>query len=235
MKTLRLLLPGLLLAVLLFSAFRPANTRETRRVEAFTAVSLGGSMRVIVRQGSPQLVEVEGDAEDLARLETTVSGGKLRIGTKPQNGMRWSNFKGSVTVYVTMPIVTGLAVGGSGSLKAADGIRADNLDLAVSGSGGIDLASVTADKIHSAISGSGSIQMAGVAPRQEVAVSGSGGLRAEKLQTKTCSVRISGSGNCRVQATETLDARIAGSGGVFVSGNPRINSSIAGSGRVHRI
>ncbi|MBT9393083.1 DUF2807 domain-containing protein [Hymenobacter sp. NST-14] len=235
MKTLRLL-PGLLLAVLLFSAFRPADTRETRRVEAFTALSLGGSMRVIVRQGSPQLVEVEGDAEDLARLETTVSGGKLRIGTKPQSGMRWTNFKGNVTVYVTMPTITGLAVSGSGSLKAPDAIRAQNLDLAVSGSGSLSLASVTADKVHSAISGSGSLSiLGGAAPSQEVAVSGSGNLRAEKLQSKACNVRISGSGSCRVQATQTLDARIAGSGGVYVSGNPRISSSTAGSGRVHQI
>lgn len=235
MKTLRFLLPGLLLALLL-TAFRPADTRETRKVGAFTAVNLGGSMRVVFRQGSPQKVEVVGEPEDLAHLETIVEGNQLRIGAKREGRFLTYNFHKSVTVYVTTPTVTGLAVSGSGSLQAAEPIRAAKLKLSVSGSGNLELASVTADALDSSLSGSGNIEVAGgSAPSQEISVSGSGGVRAEQLASKTCSVRIAGSGNCRVRATETLDARIAGSGGVYVSGNPRVSSSVAGSGRVHKL
>lgn len=234
MKLFRLLVPGLLLTVLFLSAFRMANTRETRTVPAFTAVGLGGSMRVILRQGSPQKVEVEGDAEDLAHLETTVSGNRLNINTKRENGMNWYRFKSNVTVYVTAPAIKGLAVSGSGTIRAADPIRTDKLDLAVSGSGGIELSTVTATSINSSLSGSGSIEAAGVAPDHDIRISGSGGVRAPKLQSKTCSVSISGSGGCRVQASEVLDARIVGSGDVYVTGNPQVKTSIVGSGRVHR-
>lgn len=234
MKAFRFLLPGLLLALVLLSAFRMADTRETRTVGAFTSVGLGGSMKVVLRQGSPQKVEVQGDAEDLAHLETIVTNNKLRINTKKQSGMSWYNLKGNVTVYVTMPVIKGLSVGGSGTIKAADAIKAANLDLAVSGSGGIQLTSVTADKISSSLSGSGTIQAAGVAPEQAISVSGSGGVQAAKLQSKTCSVSISGSGDCRVQATQLLEASIVGSGEVYVTGNPVVKSSVVGSGRVHR-
>ena len=234
MKAFRFLLPGLLLALVLLSAFRMADTRETRTVGAFTSVGLGGSMKVVLRQGSPQKVEVQGDAEDLAHLETIVTNNKLRINTKKQSGMSWYNLKGPVTVYVTMPVIKGLSVGGSGTIKAADAIKAANLDLAVSGSGGIQLTSVTADKISSSLSGSGTIQAAGVAPEQAISVSGSGGVQAAKLQSKTCSVSISGSGDCRVQATQLLEASIVGSGEVYVTGNPVVKSSVVGSGRVHR-
>lgn len=234
MKTLRFLLPALLMALVVLSAFRAAGARETRSVEAFSAVNLGGSMKVVLRQGSPQKVEVEGEAEDLAWLETVVSNGSLRIGTKKTSGNNWHNYKGNVTVYVTVPTIKTLKVSGSGSIKAADAIKADNLNLGVSGSGSIILSSVTADKISSALSGSGSIQAAGVAPTQEISVSGSGGVQAPKLQSKTCSISISGSGGCRVQATELLEASIVGSGDVYVSGNPQVKSSVVGSGRVHR-
>ncbi|MBX0292658.1 DUF2807 domain-containing protein [Hymenobacter sp. HSC-4F20] len=234
MKMLRLLVPGLLLAVLLLSAFRVAATRETRPVGAFTSVGLGGSMRVVLRQGSPQKVEAEGDAEDLNHLETVVQNGRLRIGTKKEGYFSSYNYKGNVTVYVTMPTIKALAVSGSGTLKAADGIRADNLDLAVSGSGGIQLASVTADKISSSLSGSGTIEAAGVAPDHNISVSGSGDVKATNLQSKTCSVSISGSGDCRVRASQSLQASIVGSGDVYVVGNPQVKSSVVGSGRVHR-
>ncbi|UPL49309.1 head GIN domain-containing protein [Hymenobacter sublimis] len=234
MKTLRTLLPGLLLALLLFSAFRLADTRETRSVGAFSSVGLGGSMKVILRQGSPQKVEVTGDAEDLEHLETVVSNGRLRIGTKKEGYFSSYNYKGNVTVYVTMPTIKALAVSGSGNIRAADPIKADNLDLAVSGSGGLQLSSVTASKISSSLSGSGTIEAAGVAPDHAISVSGSGGVKAGKLQSKTCSVSISGSGDCRVQATQTLSASIVGSGDVYVTGNPQVKSSVVGSGRVHR-
>lgn len=234
MKILRLLVPGLLLAVLLLAGFRAEASREVRSVDAFTSVGLGGSMRVVLRQGSPQRVEVEGDATDLAHLETVVSNGKLRINTKKEGYFSSYNYKGNVTVYVTMPVIKGLAVGGSGSIKAADPIKADNLGLAVSGSGSIQLSSVTANKIDSSLSGSGTIQAAGAASAHDISVSGSGGVQAPKLQSKTCSVSISGSGNCRVQATDMLAASIVGSGDVYVTGNPQVKSSVVGSGRVHR-
>ncbi|MCA8832320.1 head GIN domain-containing protein [Hymenobacter pini] len=234
MKTLRFLLPVILLALVVLSAFRPADSREVRTVGAFTAVSLGGSMKVIVQQGSPQKVEVEGSAEDLAHLETVVSNSKLRINAKKESGMSWYNFKGPVTVYVTVPTIKALSVSGSGSMKAADPIKAADLDLSVSGSGSLILSSVTADKINSSLAGSGSIQAAGVAPTQQVSVSGSGSLQAPKLQSKTCNISISGSGGCRVQATQLLEASIVGSGDVYVTGNPQVKSSVIGSGRVHR-
>lgn len=238
MKSLRFLLPGLLLALLLtaFHSFA-ADTRETRTVAPFTAVSLGGSMQVVFRQGSPQKVEVQGDTEDLARLETVVEDGKLRINTKRESGLLNSyNFKSKVTIYVTAPTVTALSVGGSGSMRAAEPIRAGKLRLAVSGSGSLQLASVSAETISSAVSGSGNLKIGGgTATSQQISISGSGGVQAEQLASKSCDVRIAGSGSCRVQATETLDARIAGSGGVYVRGNPRVNSSTAGSGRVHKL
>lgn len=234
MKAFRFLLPGLLVALVLLSAFRAANTRETRTVAAFSSVGLGGSMHVVLRQGSPQKVEAEGNAEDLAHLETTVSNGRLRINLKKESGLSWYNTKGPITVYVTMPTINALVVSGSGSIKAADGIRGEKLDLAVSGSGSVQLTSVTADKITSSISGSGSIQAAGTAADQDISISGSGNMQAPKLQSKTCSVRVSGSGVCRVYASSTLDARIAGSGNVFVMGNPKVSSSVAGSGRVRQ-
>lgn len=238
MKSLRFLLPGLLLALLLtaFQTFA-ADTRETRTVAPFTAVSLGGSMQVVFRQGSPQRVEVQGDAEDLQHLETVVENGKLRINTVRESGLfSGYNFKSKVVIYVTAPTVTALSVGGSGSLRAAEPIRAGKLRLAVGGSGSLVLAGVTAETIDASVSGSGSLKISGGSvTSQEISLSGSGGVQAEALAAKTCDVRVAGSGSCRVQATETLDARIAGSGSVYVRGNPRVNSSTAGSGRVHKL
>ncbi|WP_045687478.1 head GIN domain-containing protein [Hymenobacter sp. AT01-02] len=235
MKTMRSFLPALLLFLLVLSAFRVVAPRETRPVENFTSVGLAGSANVILRQGSPQKVEVEADPADLAHFETVVSGGQLRVGPKRESNFTSSyRFKGPVTVYVTTPVIKSLSVSGSGNMRAADALKTDNLSLSVSGSGDLELASVTADKISTSLAGSGSVQAAGNAPRHDISISGSGEVRATKLHTTDCRVSISGSGDCRVQATQNLSASIVGSGDVYVSGNPKISTSTVGSGRVHR-
>lgn len=232
MKTLVRLLLLLLPAVLLLTSGAAAATRETRSLAAFSEISLGGSPTVILRQGSPQKVEVEGDPTDLARLETVVEGSRLRIRRKPEN-FRGNDFQGKVTVYITIPDVNALSVGGSGTIKAVTDIQSHHLKLSVSGSGDISLPDMQADALDSSVAGSGTISIAGICPQHNLSVSGSGDVKAAKLRSEVCSVRISGSGSAYLQATKTLDARIAGSGDVYVTGNPRVSSSTAGSGRVH--
>lgn len=226
------------LCLLLFAALltQPvlADTRETRQVGTFSEIGLGGSANVILRQGSPQKVEVEGMHEDVARLETVVEGKRLRIRRKPENNVRGRDYQGKITVYITMPDINALAISGSGSIKALTDVQSHVLSLSVSGSGNIELPEMQADKTEVAISGSGDVQVAGISADIVVSISGSGGVQATRLRAETCGVRIAGSGNARVYATKTLDARIAGSGSVYVSGNPQVNSSVAGSGRVHR-
>ncbi|UOR04503.1 DUF2807 domain-containing protein [Hymenobacter aerilatus] len=224
----------LFVCALFFSQSVLADTRETRQVGAFSEIGLGGSANVILRQGSPQKVEVEGSTEDVARLETIVEGKRLRIRRKPESNFRGRDYQGKITVYITMPDINALAVSGSGSIKALTDVQSHVLALSVSGSGNIELPEMQADKTDISISGSGNVNVAGVSTDTNVSISGSGSIQATKLRAETCGVRIAGSGNARVYASKTLDARIAGSGSVYVSGNPQVSSSVAGSGRVHR-
>ena len=222
----------LLLPAVLLACTTTAATRETRTVAPFSEISLGGSPNVVLRQGSPQKVEVEGDADDLAQLETVVDGRRLRIRRKSNSSWSFGS-QHSITLYITAPDVNALSVSGSGNIKALTDIQAHNLQLSVSGSGNIELPQMQADKTDISISGSGNISVTGVCPVVGVRISGSGNVQAARLRTESCDVRIAGSGNLRVQATKTLQASIAGSGDVYVTGNPRVSSSTAGSGRVH--
>lgn len=237
MKTLTRLFAPLATGLMLLASVAATAARETRPVANFNQVTLAGSATVVLVQGSPQKVEVQAEADDLSHLETTVSGGRLRIGTKQEGGMSWSNykFKGPVTVYVTVPSVSALTVSGSGKMKAAGPVKAPALDLSISGSGSLVLSQVQTEALDTSVSGSGTIQLdGGTAPRQTISISGSGNVQATQLRTQKCTVRISGSGNCRVYATELLQASIAGSGNVYVSGGAKVSSSTAGSGRVRQ-
>jgi hypothetical protein len=236
MKRLRYASLTLLLALLLPALLLAASNREIRSVAAFTRLGVANSAKIVLRQGSPQRVEVEATAADLARIETVVEGGRLRIGTKQQNGRMWSgdNLEGPVTVYVTMPDVAELSVSGSGQIKAEEAVKAARLSLAVSGSGRILLPRLTASELKSSVSGSGEIQVAGTCPRHEARLSGSGNMLASELRTEASTIGISGSGNGRLYASRTLEASISGSGNVYMRGGGAVSSKVSGSGRVRK-
>ena len=219
-----------------FTVARPEADRETRSVGAFTEISLVGSAHAVVKQGRPQSVVVEASKEDLADFETEVKSGQLRLGyrQKPDKGMFNYQSHGPVTVYVTVPSLTALRVGGSGRLELNGPLEADALVLAVSGSGDLLVPQLRAGRLETNVSGSGDVTVGGTCPGNEIRISGSGKVRAHDLKTETSRARISGSGNAHIFASRSVEGAISGSGNLYVAGGASLNSSTHGSGRVTR-
>ncbi|RZK52436.1 MAG: DUF2807 domain-containing protein, partial [Hymenobacter sp.] len=221
----------------------PAGPRQARELPAFTAVALSTSVLVVVRQGSPQRVEVEALPEDLPKIQTEVTGQQLRIRKMPATtdqsllgklrhvGVELS---GPVTVYVTLPTVQALSVSSSGQLRV-DTLRGREMRLAVSGSGqlrvgqvqasrvrttlsssgSLRLRQLQADSLRAFVSGSGSFRAAGACAYSELTLSSSGGLDTGELAVQDCQARLSGSGSARVRVARALDARLSSSGSLL--------------------
>jgi hypothetical protein len=216
-----------------FTITRPLADRETRSVGSFTEISLGSSAHVVVKQGSPLSVAVEGSKDDLADFETDVQGGKLRLNFRNQEGKMFNNKShGPVTVYVTVPALTALRVGGSGKLEMSGPLQADALTLALSGSGDLLVPQLQAKQLETSVSGSGGVMVGGSATSNDIRISGSGKVKAHDLKTETSRARISGSGDAHVYASRTAEGSISGSGSLYVAGGAQLSSNTHGSGRV---
>jgi|SRR6476661_488316 len=240
MTSFRLLfVPALaLLGAASLTSFGPASSepgRNVREVPAFTQLALGNSARVVLRQGSPQRVEIEASAADQQWLETTVKGSRLRIATRNDgNKHAWHKFEGPVVVYVTMPTVAALSVNGSGRLKADTDLKAEQLELAMNGSGEMELPTVQTSRLETSVNGSGDVMLGGSSPSHEVSINGSGAVRAGKLRSETTSVSIHGSGDAHIYATKALKSSLVGSGSVYLAGGAQVSNSSIGSGKVYQ-
>ena len=165
-------------------------------------------------------VVLEGEKRDLEDIITEVSGGRLVI--KKEN---WRfNFNEKITAYVTMPELKGLGVSGSGKAEIKDALKAEDLDLSVSGSGKIYTTDVNVSKLGCSISGSGDIILGGngKATKADISISGSGNYEGGSFKIGTAEIHISGSGNCSCNVTESLRASVSGSGNVTYEGNPKL-------------
>jgi len=207
-----------------------AQKKETRQVGSFESISLGISADLIISQGNSNSLTLEGSTDDLNKIETYVSDGKLKI--KNENNSWFGNDMNDVKIYVTVVNFTGASVSGSGNITNSNNLKGDNINLSVSGSGEIKIY-IDCKSVDAHISGSGEIALTGNANALQLSISGSGEFNSLEMPTNTLEAHISGSGAAKVNVKDEIDAHISGSGRIRYSGNPlKIREKISGSGSV---
>lgn len=202
----------------------PKVTQELD-LKSFDSFSLNFSGHVYLKQG-PQSVIVEAQQNILDNIETDVNAGYWKI--KFDKNVR--NHDG-VKIWISIPDLTSARVSGSGDIQGKEFTGLGNLDLAVSGSGDIEL-EFQSKSLEASISGSGDMELAGRTGNCDFRISGSGDIEAEDLEADNCKVKISGSGDASVHVNGSLEVGISGSGDVVYGGSPKVRSKISGSGDV---
>jgi len=220
---------GLSIILILVTSLAFSQIKEERDVSGFSGISLGIHADLYFSQGSPAKVVIEADEDQLARIETVVRDGRLKIRCESYR----TRFK-DVKIWITVPDVESLSLSGSGTMTAETPISSEELEMAVSGSGNIKIPELRGGEVETAISGSGDMYLGGTAGEMKIAISGSGSMNASGLLVNECEVSISGSGSCQVDATGELDAAISGSGRVIYFSNPVVDARVSGSGKVKK-
>ncbi|MFM7487106.1 MAG: head GIN domain-containing protein, partial [Cytophagales bacterium] len=204
-------------------------------VSTFTRIAFRIPGKLILRQGSPQKVELEGDRELLSKIETDVDGDKLSVG-RENRWMDWNWSKEDrVNVYITMANIEGLSVSGSGDLVGEGKFSTGDLKLSVSGSGSLQIEVAATGDIEANVSGSGRLQVGGTCKGFESDVSGSGRVIVNAKMNGVADVGISGSGKIEASGTaQAIKATISGSGRVYASNFEvdKCTVRISGSGDV---
>jgi Putative auto-transporter adhesin, head GIN domain len=230
-----------------------AVERTTRDVKDFKSIDLATSANVFVKQSAAFKVEVETQKNIAELFETVVENGVLKL--KLKDGSWNLNFD-KLNVYVEMPSVEGLDVGGSGDIAVETALSGDKLTLGISGSGNIlaekgltvktlkmvvtgsgdvKASGITVGEMSAEITGSGGLELAGTADKAHYSVTGSGDIVAKNVKSKSVEAQVTGSGNISCHADEALDAQSMGSGNISYSGNATVVKSKAmGSGSVSK-
>jgi hypothetical protein len=220
-----LITPGLALS----SCLDPILEQE-RKVGPFTGINVGGAFDVILSQTGNQKVVIEAEQDVIDKVRTEVKGDVLHI------DMEWEwSWKGNdkVTVYIDIRQLESLEVSGAGDVKGETPIKADELELRVSGAGDVDL-DVSANSMDVVISGAGDVNISGKTDRQKVRLSGAGDYKAQNFKSSYTYAKASGAGSVEVYASDEIDAYASGAGSIKYYGDPekqQTNSSGAGSVR----
>jgi hypothetical protein len=213
-------------------AQNPIKT-EKREVQNFHAISFGGSFTVNIKVGDEESLIVEGQSEDINRVETVVEKGVLKIRSK-RGVKNWNSVGKKLTINIIAQKLDEFLLSGSGVMKIDGTLNSALADFQVSGSGEI-IADLDTENANASVSGSGSIRLSGKTGASMFAISGSGAIKSEGLISDTAEVKISGSGNVYLQTQDELKVTLIGSGSVKYKGNPNITLNKIGSGSVSEI
>ncbi|MBC2776413.1 GIN domain-containing protein [Parasphingopyxis marina] len=197
-------------------------------LEGFDQVALRGPDNVDITIGDTFSVRAEGPPEVIELLEFELHGDRLEIGRKNE---RWSASapNGRATIHITMPMIRGASVAGSGDMTI-DRAEAEEFEASVAGSGNIALGELRATSVEFDIAGSGDIRAAGSASDVEIGIAGSGNVRAGDLRAERLDISVAGSGDVDGYATERVEGNFIGSGDATIRGGARCNARSIGSG-----
>ena len=196
-------------------------------LEEFDSVSLRGPDHVEVALGDGFDIRVEGDDDVVERVVFEIRNNTLRIGRNDDNGISIGD--DSATIFVTVPVLNGASIAGSGDMRV-DRAESEDFEVSIAGSGSLALEALEAQRAEFDIAGSGNIAAAGTVADLEIGIAGSGDIEAEELRVERADIDIAGSGNVEIFATETVSGNMIGSGDIRVRGGAQCDSSSIGSG-----
>ena len=196
----------------------------------FTGIEVGGAFKVVLKQTGDHKVMIEADQDVIEMVRTEVKGDVLHIDMK--HDWSWDNH-GDIFVYIDFNRLDLLNVSGAADIKADGSIKADDLEIRVSGAGDMNL-DVNAELLDVTVSGAGEVKISGSTEKQTIKLSGAGHYRAQDLKSQYTKAKATGAGSVVVHASDELDAYASGAGSVKYYGDPKkttINSSGAGNVR----
>lgn len=198
-------------------------TTESRGLEGFTVVHVGGYAGLDVTEGAEFSVKVTADSGLQKHVSTTVDDNTLFIsqdygffGTAPD-----------VTVTVTVPDLDGVELtGASRAVVRASG--RDALRISSSGAAEIDMHANPSD-LTLDVSGAGHVTLHGTVATADITASGASDVDGEDLTVGTASVDVSGASDVELRVRDALDAKASGASDVRYWGTPRVTSDASGA------
>ena len=204
-------------------------TTKTVSTGDYDGIKGVGSMDIHLKKGTEGRISVTTDDNLHEYLEIEVKDNVLVIKTKRNTYLKT---KKGIHIKVPFNDISEVALVGSGDIDTKDTIKAETMEVRVTGSGDVELA-LDANTVEASITGSGDLVLTGSTNSLDVSVTGSGDFKGSDLVSQNTEVRVSGSGDASVVAKQSLKARVNGSGDITYSGNPeKSDTKTSGSGDI---
>jgi hypothetical protein len=200
------------IASCLFILNMNAQNTDKRTISAFTKIDASGAANITYASGAPSL-SIEGDADEIRQIETTVKNNVLYIKTK-------GNFKHPFKINISGTSLKDLELSGACTFVANGELKTDSLNIESSGASKIEM-HLSSKAVSASIGGASNLNLSGNAKSLRTTVSGASTLKAYDLKTSIANVTASGASSAQVYVTDKLTSKSSGASSVKYKGEPK--------------
>lgn len=201
---------------------------ETRNIGSFKSINASNAVHVDVAMGAKESVVVEADDNIMPYVETTISGGTLRIKLRDLNSLT----NATINIHVTMPDVAGLDASSSAEIQSKGTLTGSGkIDLESSSAAKIDV-DINAPAVTASASSAGEIIAKGRTKSIDANASSGASVKAEDLHAENAKAEASSGANVNVFASISIDGTASSGGDVRYTGGAasmKVNESSGGS------
>ncbi|WP_051189797.1 head GIN domain-containing protein [Daejeonella oryzae] len=203
---------------------------QSRKLDSFTFIETGGSIKLVLKQGPVQDVRIVADDNIQEEITTRVNGKTLKI--ELEGNLCDS---GPITAYITAPAFEGVDASGAVELNSDGNLKVNNFEIHLSGSSKVNL-DLNAANVLTTSSGSSEIYLKGQAGTHEVDLSGAGSIEALDFIVGKYKIESSGASKSRINVLNELRVKSSGASDVQYRGNPTsVSNNDSGASSLKKI
>lgn len=206
-------------------------TTNTYDLQGFKSVDAEGGFHVLMKQDAAFSVKVETDENLMNHLLIRVDEGVLNIDTRRNTRLLPSE---DVKVYVSMPLVKKVEIGGASNITSQNKFVQDEkllIDLSGASEGELD---VRAPAVDIDVSGASKLRITGQTRDITADASGASTIHAFDLKAENTNVGASGASTAQVFASVSLKADASGASNISYKGSPAVKQKASGAGSVKK-
>ncbi len=204
-------------------------------IGSFDRVRVDAPIAVRIATNASPSARISGDDDAIEAVDVRLNGTTLTIGRRSG---AWQERPGTaaasapVSVTLATGSLAGVTVIGAGTVTAGM-MKANRVDLSVSGPGTIAVAAIDADQASATVIGGGTVTVAGGRVRTaRLTTNGPGTIDADALDAGEVAVRLDGPGDLRARARFTASVNSTGTGRVAIAGSPKCQVRASAGGPV---
>jgi len=191
--------------------------KETRTIDTFTGIDVGGAFNVYFTQMENLSLIVEADENLLQRITAEVNGDILYI--------KSDNIRNATTlnIYLSSPVLNTINASGAASVKNENTLSGESINIKVSGAASVEF-DIDVNDLTTNASGAGYLKLTGNAAYHDVNASGAAEVKTGNLETIKTTADASGAADVTIRASDEADTKTSGAGSVSILGNPKITT-----------
>jgi hypothetical protein len=217
----------LLASVIVFAQKKVINdaNAEARTINgSFHAIKVSDAIDLYLTQGNEEAVAVSASTTEYRnKIKTTVENGVLKIWFDDNNKW-WKNGNNrKMKAYVSFKNIDKLNASGASDIYLNSEIKADELELDLSGASDFKGGVINANSLKVEISGASDVTLTGgKVTSLSIDASGASEFKGYDLTTDNCNAEASGASDISVTVNVELNARASGASGIRYKGDGKI-------------